>query len=118
MFNVRIFLSDPEDFYQRHPLIIWRSIILEVCIAFLSVIFLHLILAKKQGIRIREVSLWHQLFTLNLPNESTIPQARVKLKNGSVYVGLVVDYTPDFEMANREIVLGPPFYSKPKHSKV
>jgi hypothetical protein len=36
----------------------------------------------------------------------------VRLAGGAVYLGQVVHYTADLEMADRELVLGPPLFSK------
>jgi hypothetical protein len=107
----RSFLSNPEQYYRLHPLIVWRVIILEALIAVLLVLIPNASLLRKQGWRLREVSPWQKVFRIDLP-EKHYASIRVRLLSGKIYVGRVSDYTPDFEMADREIVLCQPLWSE------
>lgn len=117
-FSVRSFLSDPNLFYKTHPLIIWRSILIEAAIAFSLVLIPNFGLLEKQGWKLNEVSPWQKVLRNELPRKTYLPYARVRLVGGRVYSGLVADYTPDFEMADREIVLGQPIWYESQEKKM
>ena len=109
----RDFLANPEGFYKTHPLIVWRVIFFEALIACLIVFIPNVRLLMKQGWSLREISPWQKVFRDDLPKENHSVHVRVRLHSGKIYVGRVADYTPDFEMADREIVLSQPLWSHP-----
>ncbi|WP_373454701.1 DUF6338 family protein [Rhodococcus sp. 14-2470-1a] len=61
--------------------------------------------------RVTHVSNWRKLFRDDAPS-GTYPLARVRMQNGTSWVGRIVHYSPDLEVADRELVLGPPLAVK------
>jgi len=56
---------------------------------------------------ISDISAWRSVLRDDLPDPG-VAYALVKMKSGTVWGGRVAKYTPDPEMANRELVLSPP----------
>ncbi|ANQ76022.1 MULTISPECIES: DUF6338 family protein [Rhodococcus] len=54
------------------------------------------------------ISAWHSVLRDDRPTPTTPVHVMVKLKNGSTWAGRVAKYSPDLELANRELVLEPP----------
>ncbi|GAA3129035.1 hypothetical protein GCM10020255_002160 [Rhodococcus baikonurensis] len=55
---------------------------------------------------ISDISAWRSVLRDDLPDPG-VAYALVKMKSGTVWGGRVAKYTPDPEMANRELVLSP-----------
>jgi len=71
----------------------------------------HWLLVRRGGATIRAVSAWTALFRRDLPPGHRA-YVRVRLAGGIVYTGSVLSFTSDLPLADRELVLGPPLYSK------
>jgi len=110
--DLKPFLSDPAKYYHSQPLIVWRTILMETFIAFVIVLAGHFREVQKQGWKLGQVSPWQKVFRSDLPDDDMHPFARVRLASGSVFIGRVSDYSPDFEIMDREIVLCQPLYSR------
>lgn len=59
-------------------------------------------------------SAWHRTFKVLPPQNSSV-HVRVTLTNGTVWSGGLRDFSPDMEVADRELVLQPPIMCKPTH---
>jgi hypothetical protein len=57
------------------------------------------------------ISAWTRAFRRDRPPDHDA-YVRAKLTSGSVWTGRVVSYTSDFELEDRELVLGPPLSSR------
>lgn len=80
-------------------------------VAFLTAWGAHAFFARRHGVRFRPVSTWQKLIRDECP-AGYVPHARVRLTNGTVYLGRVEHYTADLDLADRELVLVPPLFSK------
>ncbi|MFE7799225.1 DUF6338 family protein [Nocardia sp. NPDC057440] len=95
--------------------------ILKVSITFLAVAAVALVIAdlafwwnhRKDPGNITFESTWREVLRWRAP-EGTVPHARVSMKDGAAWTGRVAYYSPDMELADREIVLSPPIYRTPK----
>lgn len=71
---------------------------------------------KSLGRFIRNESAWQQVFVTERPTECDRIYVRVKLDTGTIYAGTLISHSPDFENADREMVLGHPGLAvKPAH---
>lgn len=86
------------------------SLGLQTVIAFCAVGVTHLVLRARTGARLEPTSAWYRVFRERLPG-GHVPLARIRTKSGTVWVGVVHDYSPDLEVVDRELVLGPPLMS-------
>ncbi|GAA3840820.1 hypothetical protein GCM10022226_74120 [Sphaerisporangium flaviroseum] len=87
---------------------IMGSLATEMVISLGMVIIVHLVLSWRQGgATIAPVSTWTQVFKRECPKGHEA-HVRVSLTSGAVYTGLVAHFSPDLEVADRELVLAPP----------
>jgi hypothetical protein len=61
--------------------------------------------------KLRSVSAWTEIFRNDCPPGHN-PQLRVRLTDGTIYFGELSDFTHDLDFGDRELVLGPPLYSR------
>lgn len=105
-------LLDPNGTY---PVDHWPAVVgalaAEAGIAHGAVLLTHWVLARRGGARIRPVSAWTALFRRDVP-AGHHAYVRLRLAGGVVYAGSVLSFTSDLPLADRELVLGPPLYSK------
>ena len=106
-------LLDPQDSYARnHYLLILRTLVLQGSLALTAAWAWHLFLAWRQGeATIRQVSAWTQVFKRDCPKGHDA-YVRVRLEGGTIYSGLVANFSSDLEVDGRELVLAPPIASK------
>lgn len=72
---------------------------------------------RSHNARLRAVSAWFDVFRRERPEE-TVPYARVRTKSGVVWAGTVIEYSPDLEIADRELVLGTPLASSKTNAEL
>lgn len=70
----------------------------------------HAWLGRKTPGRLRPESAWHRAFRGDVPS-GTAPFVRVRMSNGSTYLGHVGYFTPALEAEGRELALVPPLWS-------
>jgi hypothetical protein len=58
----------------------------------------------------RPASTWHAVFREHTP-AGLVPFARIRTRSGTVWAGVVYEYSPNLEVADRELILGPPLAS-------
>lgn len=106
------FGGDLASYLAGHYRLVLRALVAEVAIALLAAVGLHLILTRRAGgATIRFVSPWTKVFRHECP-AGYRPEARVRLNDGTMYVGAVGHFTSDLEPEGRELVLVPPLWSK------
>ncbi|MGW5441433.1 DUF6338 family protein [Nocardia asteroides] len=59
-------------------------------------------------------SAWHRAFKVHRPDNALV-HVRVVLTDGTIWSGCLLDFSPDMEVADRELVLQPPIMCKPVH---
>jgi hypothetical protein len=106
-------LLDPKDPYAKdHYLLILRTLVLQGSLALTAAWAWHLFLAWRQGeATIRQVSACTQVFKRDCPKGHNA-YVRVRLEGGTIYSGLVANFSSDLEVDGRELVLAPPIASK------
>jgi hypothetical protein len=105
-------LLQPDRAYvASHNMLIFRALVLEVVVALLLAWLFHLSLSLRHGASIRPVSAWRKAFKADRPKGAEV-YVRVRLTNGVVYLGQLADFTVDMELADRELILGSPLFSK------
>jgi hypothetical protein len=105
-------LLDPDGVYlaDHWPTVI-GALAAESVLAHGAVLLAHWLLVRRNGATIRPVSAWTALFRRDLPAGHR-PYVRLRLTGGIVYTGSVLSFTSDLPLADRELVLGPPLFSK------
>lgn len=91
------------------------SLIVQTLLAFAAVVGTHLWLRKRSNARLGNTSGWNVAFRTRAP-VGTVPFVRVRTRSGTVWAGVVYDFSPDLEVADREITLGPPLASSRTNS--
>jgi len=104
-------------YVDAHYRLILRTILVEVAVAMLAVCLLHLYLGRKTPARIRRTSAWGEVFGREVPS-GWEAHVRIRLDDGSVWMGAVAGFTADLNTEGREIVLAPPFYSRVSGNKI
>ena len=105
-------LLDPNGLYAAdHVPAVAGALTAESVLAHGAALLTHWVLARRGGATIRPVSAWTALFRRDLP-EGHRAYVRLRLTGGLVYTGSVLSFTSDLPLADRELVLGPPLYSK------
>jgi hypothetical protein len=104
---------DPKDPYAKdHYLLILRTLVLQGSLALTAAWAWHLVLAWRQGgATIRQASAWTQVLERDCPKGHDA-YVRVRLEGGTIYSGLVANFSSDLEVDGRELVLAPPIASK------
>ncbi|MCM6784922.1 DUF6338 family protein [Nocardia sp. CDC159] len=74
---------------------------------------LFLLLHRKHKGGISYTSTWRQVMRVRAP-EGTEVHVRAGMSDGSVWFGRVAEYSPDLEVADRELILAQPLATKPK----
>lgn len=107
--SVDAWIADPRDYLTES----WRQVVTAVAVAALvshaAVLFVHLVALVLNPSRVRPVSAWTTAFRAHCPT-GLVPFARVRMDDGTVYIGRVGPFSPDFELEKRELVLVPPLY--------
>jgi hypothetical protein len=104
--------------FSADGFIILVVMLAELALACLFAYVAHRVLMRSsRSSDIERISAWKKAFRHDCPayHEAHV---RAKLKSGSVWTGRVVSYTPDFELDNRELVLGPPLSSRGPNGKL
>jgi hypothetical protein len=105
-------LFDPNGAYAADN---WPSVVgalaAESVLAHGAALLTHWLLVLRGGATIRPVSAWTALYRRDLP-PGHYAYVRVRLTGGIVYTGAVLSFTSDLPLADRELVLVPPLYSK------
>jgi hypothetical protein len=83
----------------------------EAILAHGAAVLTHWWLARHRRASIRPISGWTAVFRNHRP-EGHHAHVRVRLNGGIVFTGTVLGFTSDLPLADRELVLGPPLYSK------
>lgn len=120
----RQMLGGTREYLIEHlGALLWAGA-LELAVALGCAWGFHQVLVVRHGAPLRQVSAWKAVFRDDVPvptvGVAPAPIAdvavtilvRVKLLNGTVFTGQVAHYTADLELPVREIVLGPPLFSK------
>ncbi len=104
-------LADPQTYAADHYGVVLWALAVEMSVALGAALAVHRALARKHGSGLRAVSSWHRTLREDRPGGADV-HVRVKLTNGTIFVGKVAHYTADLDMADREIVLAPPLFSR------
>lgn len=105
-------LFDPNgDYAAAHWPAVIGALAAESALAHGAALLLNGILVRRGGATIRPVSAWTALFRRDIPPGHRA-YVRLRLTGGIVYTGSVLSFTSDLPLADRELVLGPPLYSK------
>ena len=102
--------SSQEYFRDRYGLVLW-TVVLGAALACLFAWAWHRNLAISEGGEtIRHISAWTQVLRDEQPEDHFV-FVRVRLDDGVIYLGRVVDFSSDMEVEGRELVLGRPLLS-------
>ena len=94
-------------FRDRYGLVLW-TIVVGAALACIFAWLWHLFLSARQGgATIRHVSAWTQVLKEDQPDGYMV-LVRVRLDDGLIYLGRVLDFSSDLETEGRELVLGQP----------
>lgn len=107
----RQLFTAPDPYVYDHPGRVVAASAIQLTAALGAAMATHFVLARKTGSTLRPVSPWSKTLREDAP-ESTTPHVRIRLQSGTVFVGRVNHYTAQLEVADREIVLAPPLFSK------
>jgi Family of unknown function (DUF6338) len=100
-------LQDGRGYLTAHYRLVARSILVAMLLSFGTAALASWLTSRRAKGELQPISTWFQLFRVAAPKEAR-PYVRVRLKNGEVYGGYVVDYSEDVALSDRELVLGPP----------
>lgn len=108
----RLWVADPRSYVVMNFDLVKRFIILELLLSLVFAFVTHVLLMRGAITRIKPVTGWHNAIRGDAPAGST-PAARVKLDDGTVYVGAIGAFTTgDVAPDEREIVLRSPIWAK------
>jgi len=107
----RRLVTEGMKYVAAEYLLVVSAIVLELAVALAAALLTHGVLAQMSGRRLRPLSTWQKGIRDDCPKDM-VPHARVRLTGGAVYLGRVGAYTADLELADRELVLVPPLFSK------
>lgn len=110
-------LADQQQYLADEYRLVLRALVIQVLIALLLAWWTHLAIAKVTGAPIRQRSAWAAVFRHDLP-AGTQAHARVRLTDGTTYLGHVAHFNADLKRADRELVLAPPLYAATKGNKL
>ena len=110
-------VADPQQYLVEHYRLLLAALVVTASVAFGAVGLVHWFLGRKYGSNLRTLSTWHKVFRQELP-DGTAAYVRVRLSNGTVFTGKLAGYSADLELADREIVLAPPLFSKTGNNKL
>jgi hypothetical protein len=128
----RRLLGSSRTYVPDQYRLILRALLIQAGLALLLAFLSHLWLARQHGAtvqrinasmarqlggKIRRINGWSRVFDQDCPIGDA-PYVRVRLKSGYVYTGFVGQFSPDFDLDSRELVLLPPLYSKPPEGKL
>ncbi len=102
-------LSQPHGYAVTHYRLLIRAGVLEFVVACAAAGAAHAFLGLRDRSRMRPVSLWHAVFTDDVP-AGFAPYACVRVASGATWMGYAAHWTADLEMADRELVLSPPLW--------
>ena len=98
-------------YLAEHYGLVFAAIAVELVLAHGAAVALHFILsAKSGGDTIRSVSIWSSV--LKPKPKHHLVFVRLRLNDGVVYVGQVLHFSADLPLADREIALTRPLFSK------
>lgn len=118
--DLDLFAQDPSRYASQNYFVTFGSLLGIVGFATTLSGIPHLLFLYRNrmglGRFIRSESAWQQVFVTEKPTECDRIYVRVKLDTGTTYTGTLISHSPDFENADREIVLGHPGLAvKPAH---
>jgi Family of unknown function (DUF6338) len=100
-------LREGRPYFQAEYSVVLRFVLLELAVALLLAVLADYAFGARQQPTIRPISSWYRVFRSQLP-AGTQPFVRVRVEDGTEYCGMLASYTPDSELADRELVLAPP----------
>jgi hypothetical protein len=109
----RLLAADGGNYARANLDLVSYALLVEVGLALALATAFHVILQMRTSAYIRQTSAWTRVFRRDCPADHDV-YVRVKLDDGSIYVGLLANFTADLEVSGRELVLAPPLYTKPK----
>jgi hypothetical protein len=104
-------LDHPQTYLVNHYRLGIRALAIQTGVALGAAALTHWHLARKHGSGLRPRSTWTKVLRDERPN-GMVPFVRVKVNNGTIYIGQVAHFTADLDVADRELVLAPPLFSK------
>ena len=105
-------LLDPSGAYPvDHWPAVLGAVAAEAAVAHGAAVLVHWLLAGRRKGSIRTISAWTAVFRKHRPDGHQA-YVRLRLSGGIVYTGTMLGFTSDLPLADRELVLGPPLYSK------
>jgi uncharacterized membrane protein YidH (DUF202 family) len=104
-------VANPHQYLVEHYRLILAALLLGGSVALGAAGLAHWFLGREYGSSLRTVSSWRKVFREDQP-AGTATHVRVRLRNGTVFTGLIARYTADLDLSDREIVLAPPLFSK------
>lgn len=104
-------VAEPHRYLVEHYRLLLTALLLGGSVALAAAGLAHWLLSRKYGAGLRTLSPWRKVFRQERP-AGTTTHVRVRLTNGTVFTGQVADYVADLDLADREIVLAPPLFSK------
>ena len=112
-----MWLRHSTAYVHGHYRLVLRALLIEIGVAFAAVWLVHRALCRRSPARIRRTSAWGEVFRKELP-EGWEARARLRLEDGSVWIGTVAGFTADLATEGREIVLAPPLYSRHQEAEI
>jgi hypothetical protein len=103
-------LSNQRTYVAAHYRLVAAALVLEVGVAVGLAWVVSVWLARRHGAPLRHESAWTRVLRKSTP-AGRRPYVRVRLQNGTVYMGAVAHATADLELDERELVLAPPLFS-------
>ncbi len=105
--DVRSWLRNSRNYLPDHFGVVSRFLLLELGVALLLAVLADLALGVRRRSTIRPLSAWYRVFRAELPHGGQ-PFVRVRVDDGTEYCGVLAAYSPDYALADRELVLASP----------
>jgi len=103
-------VAEPHQYLVEHYRLLLAALLLIGSVALGAAGLAHWLLGRKYGSGLRTLSSWRKVFREERP-AGTVTHVRVRLTNGTLFIGKVAGYTADLDLSDREIILAPPLFS-------
>ncbi|MGW5456241.1 DUF6338 family protein [Nocardia sp. NPDC003979] len=107
-------IKQPSTYIANNLVRVGATMIVIAVLALFFAWLLTVVVYRGEKDKVFYESAWHRAFKEHRPDDALV-HVRAVLTDGTIWSGCLLDFSPDMEVSDRELVLQPPIMCKPIH---